>query len=155
MPVTPRMFRVRRLGSWVPPAVFLALNALILAGAPDLGTRLIYMGFTLLNGLWLVRCLRLSVETTQEEVIVRTSVWTHRYDWDEVVKATVVPMPTRSPFATRVPYVALGLHLRDGRTRRFSDISSNASSPKSISAIVDHINEHGRPAQGGSDSPQT
>src|SRR5579864_1542215 len=132
--VRPATFRVRRLLSWLPAAFFLSLFGLILLGAPTLHDRLFVGPLTLIPAVWLVRSVRLSVQTTDEAIIVRTSVWTHRFPWSDVVEAKLVRMPAASPFAARWPYVALGLHLRDGRVRRFSDISAASDRQSVISA---------------------
>jgi hypothetical protein len=140
--MTPTTFRVRRLGSWLPAGVFFTLLALALLGAPKLSEKLPLVPLTLVSAIWLVRCRRVLVQTTEEEVMVRTATWTHRYRWNDVVEAKLVRMPTASPFAARLPYVALGLRLRDGRLRTFEDISAAAARQSSISVIVEHINEH-------------
>ena len=136
----PTKFRVRRLFGWLPAAFFFALCVTVLAAASDLGTRLFYIPMTLLTGLWLVRSRRVSVQTTEDGLTVRGSLRTRRFARSDVTEAELVPMRTRSPFASRWPYVALSLRLRDGRTLRFEDVSAGASRASTISAIVDHIN---------------
>ena len=146
--LTPTTFRVRRLFGWLPAFSFLVLLAFAQLGARSLREGLALMPLTLIVAIWFWRCRRLSVQTTEEGVIVRTSALTHRYRWSELVEAKLVSMPTASPWARRWPYVALGLELRDGRVRKFSDISAAVARKAEISAIVDHINEHIGPESG-------
>lgn len=138
--MTPTTFRVRRLFGWLPAAFFFALSAIVLAGTPNVGTRVFYVGMTLLTGVWLVRCWRVAVEITESGVTVRGSLRTSRFPWSDIVEATLAPMKSASPLSRRWPYVALALRLHDGRARRFDDISAALARKASISAIVDHIN---------------
>jgi Bacterial PH domain len=139
--VTPKTFRVRRLGLWLPAALFFGLSVIVFAGAPSLGTRLFYAVMTGLTGAWLLRSSHVSVATNESGVTVRGMLRTRRFPWTTIDGASLVSMRTASPFASHWPYVALALRLSDGRMRRFDEVSSSASKQSVVSAIVEHINE--------------
>jgi hypothetical protein len=84
-------FRVRRLGLWLPAALFFGLSLILVASAPHLGTRVFYAAMALVTGVWLIRCCRASVETLEAGLIVRGQVRTRRFSWNEVAAASLAP----------------------------------------------------------------
>ena len=140
MPVQRRMFRVRRLGLWLPAAIFFALSLLFVVGARHRGEVWFPVVLSALTGYWLFRSLRVAVEVTESGLTIRGQVRTRHFDWREVSAARLVRMRTASPFQARWPYVALALELTNGRLRRFDDVSAAEPRRSSVERIAEQIN---------------
>ena len=104
-------------------------------GASEIKDRVIFLVLSLVLGVYLIRCLRVAFITTENDVIIRSSLWTHRYRFRSVARAKLVPMPWAGA------YVKLALEFRDGRLKRFEDVSASGSRKAKLLIIVDHINE--------------
>lgn len=129
------VFSTRRLLGWLPAAVFLAITLLSFLGASRTRDRLIFLVFSVVVFVYLVRCLRVAVITNEDEIIIRGALWTHRYRFRDIERGELVPMPWAGA------YVKLALGFRDGRVKRFEDVSAADSRKAKLLKIVDHINE--------------
>lgn len=138
----------RRLGLWLPPTFFFGLALLIFVGIPEGGSRVFYAILTLAMGYWLVRAWRVGVDMTDDDLVVRGQLRTHRFAWARVRGAAVEPMRTASPLQRVWPYVALEVELEDGLSRQFEEVSAAASDRSTVQRVADEIN--GRAGSRGS-----
>lgn len=130
-----------RLWVWLPPAFFFGFSVIVALAAPDAGQRIFYVVLALATGYWLVRSLRVRVETSADEISVFGQLRTRRYPIAAVRRARAEPMRTASPLYRFAPYVALALDFESGESRHFDEISVRQRDREVVDRIVTSINE--------------
>jgi hypothetical protein len=134
MPV--EVFHARGWQLRAPPVPFFLLSAVVLAAAPNIGTRVFYVLMTVATGYWLVRSWRAAVELGHHGLVLRGQVRTRRFSWPDIAEATILAVRTRSPLSGAFPYLCLGLRLSDGRLVHFDELAAPARRAGEVEAAV-------------------
>lgn len=120
--------------------MFLGLALIVIAAAPDAGTRIFYVVFAVPCTYALVCACRVGIELTEDEVRINDQFRGHRIPWSRLRSARLEPLRTASPFKDRWPYVALALTFTDDRTKQFQGISASVSDSAELQQLVEEIN---------------
>ena len=133
------MFKARRFANYAPFGVFSALLFVLAFVARNPVLRALYLVAAIACVVPLVRAWQLSVTVDDRGVTVQEIVHQCHYEWKEIVSAATVRLGRETRFS-RPSQVALAIRTRDGKLRRFNNLSAPEVRRDAIDTIAEHIN---------------
>lgn len=133
------MFKARRFANYAPFGVFSALLFVLAFVARNPVLRALYLVAAIACVVPLVRAWQLSVTVDDRGVTVQEIVHQCHYEWNEIVSAATVRLGRETRFS-RPSQVALAIRTRDGKLRRFNNLSAPEVRRDAIDTIAEHIN---------------
>ena len=133
------MFKARRFANYAPFGVFFALLLALAFIARNPVLRALYLVAAIACVVPLVRAWQLSVIVDDSGVTVQEIVHRNHYGWNEIVSAATVQLGRETRFS-KPSQVALAIRTRDGKLRRFNNLSAPEVRRDSIDTIAEYIN---------------
>lgn len=133
------MFKARRFANYAPFGVFSALLLALAVIARNPILRALYLVGAIACVVPLVRAWQLSVTVDDSGVTVQEIIHRCHYPWSEIVSAATVQLGRETRFS-KPSHVALAIRTRDGKLRRFNNLSAPEVRRHAIDTIAEYIN---------------
>ena len=119
--------------------MFLVVLVVLAFAATNSVLRVVYTAGAVVSAWLLTRAWQLAVIVDDRGVTVQEMTHREHYAWNDLISASTAQLGRETRFS-KPSHVALAVRTRDGRLRRFNNVSASEVRRDTIDVIAEHIN---------------